>query len=169
MLLSALGMTSLGILDIVGLGAGIRAAYSPTARLHLALETGFEASPERRLGNGEVSFQLATASARVGVTLLQTATVELIPTAGARGALIRASPSGFATVRDEIRTTMLVGPGLLVRAKLGHHLFAEVLPEVEGVLRRDRFKIRDGAHLHDVHRAAAFEARLSLGLAYEFR
>ncbi len=168
-LLSASGVTSLGILDTVGLGFGVRASYSPTSPLHLALETAFEASPKRQLAGGEVAFQLASASARVGLTVLRTATVELIPTAGARGALIRASPTGFATVQDEVRTTMLVGPGLLVRAKLGPHLFAEVLPEVEGALRRDRFKIRDGGKLYDVHRAAAFEARLSLGLAYELR
>lgn len=168
-LLSASGVTSLGILDTVGLGVALRATYSPTSPLHVALEAAFEASPERRLAGGEVAFQLASASARIGVTVHKSATVELIPTAGARGALIRASPTGFATVQDEVRTTMLVGPGLLVRAKLGPHLFAEVLPEVEGVLRRDRFKIRDGGELLDAHRAALFEARLSLGLAYELR
>lgn len=168
-LLAAMGVTSLGILDTVGLGAALRATYSPTSPLVFALETGIEASPARLVAGGEVAFQLISASLRVGLAVLRTGNIELIPTAGARGALIRTSPTGFATVQNEVRTTMAVGPGLLVRARLGAHLFAEVLPEVEGLLRRDHFKIRDGGELYDVHRPAAFDGRLSVGLAYELR
>lgn len=168
-LLGAAGVGSTGILPSAGLGFGIRAAYSPGAGVSLGLETAFETTRSVHVAGGEVGFQLFSAAARLGMSVLGTETLEVIPTIGARGALLRTSPSGFSAVHHDVRPTMLAGPGILVRVKLASHLFAEVLPEVEAVLVRDRFRIRDGEKLYHIHRPSFFEGRLWIGIGYELR
>ena len=162
-------MGSTGILPAVGIGFGLRAGYSPGVGVLFAFETTFEGSRAVDLAGGEVGFQLFTASARLGLSVLRTTTFELIPTVGARGGLLLTSPMGFSAVHDELRSTMLAGPGVVVRARLARELFAEALPELEAVLVRDRFGIREGDKVYHLHRAAPFEGRLSVGIAYEFR
>ncbi|RYG64938.1 hypothetical protein EON77_19135 [bacterium] len=82
-----------------------------------------------------------------------------------RAGAIRTSSTGFAVARSEASAAVLAGPGVLIRAKLAPHLFAEALPEIDGILIRDQFRIRDGEKL-DIHRPAPFGARLSLGFGY---
>ncbi|OJY24531.1 MAG: hypothetical protein BGO98_16620 [Myxococcales bacterium 68-20] len=171
LLVGAAGVASLGILPTAGAGAALRAMYAPRSTVLVGLEASFEAGGSVRIGAigvGDIGFQLFSAGARVGLPVLHSDRFELIPTLGARGGLLHTSPTGFPVVKNETRATMLAGAGVLVRARLGQHLFAEALPEVEAVLVRDRLRIRDGDKLYHVFRASPFEARLSLGLGYEF-
>lgn len=168
-MLGAGAVGSTGILPSAGLGLAIRAAYSPGAGVSFGLETAFEAAHAAHVAGGEVGFQLFSAAARLGLSVLRTDVIELLPTIGARGALLRTSPTGFSAVRHDVRPTMLAGPGVLVRVRLAPHLFAEALPELEAVLVRDRFRIREGEKLYHIHRASLFEGRLSVGIGYEFR
>jgi hypothetical protein len=169
LLIGAGGVASLGVLPTAGVGFALRGMVAPGSTLLVGLEASFEAGGSVRVGGGEVGFQLFSASTRVGLPVLRTTRFELIPTLGARGALLRTSPTGFTVVKDEVRTTMLAGPGVLVRVRLGPHLFAEALPEIEAVLVRDRLRTLDVDKLYHVHRAGPFDARLSLGVGYEFR
>jgi len=169
LLLGAAGVASTGILPTVALGFGVRAAYAPGFGLLFGLEIAAEASRAVHVAGGEIGFQLFSASARVGLSILRTAGLELIPTVGARGALLRTTPTGFTAVHNEIRSTMLAGAGALVRAKIAPAVFVEALPELEAVLLRDRFRIREENKLYHIHRASVFEGRVSVGIAYEFR
>ncbi len=169
LLVAAAGVGSLGVLPTAGVGFALRAMYAPRSAVLVGLEASLEAGGSVRAGGGEVGFQLFSASARVGLPVLHTARFEVIPTVGARGALLRTSPIGFVVVKDETHPTMLAGLGMLARVRLGPRLVAEVFPEIEAVLVRDRLKARDGDKLDYVHRAGPFEARLALGVGYEFR
>ncbi len=169
LLVGATGVGSTGILPAVGIGFGVRAAYSPGAGVLVGVETSFETSRAVRVAGGEIGFQLFSANARVGLSVLRTTVFELIPTLGARGVLLRTTPTGFTAVHNDIRSTMLAGPGLLARAKLAPQIFAEVLPELEAVFIRDRFRIREEHKLYHIHRPSPFEGRLSIGIAVEFR
>ena len=166
LLLDAAAVGSRGVLPTVGLGLALRATYAPSS-IVVGAEASVEDGGSVRVGTGSVGFQLFGGSARVGLTILRTARFELIPTVGARLAFIRSAPTGYRVVHDEIRATMLVGPGVLARLRITPSLFVAVLPELEGVLFRDRFQIRRGDELFRVHRPSAFAARLSLGVGFE--
>ncbi len=168
LVVGAAGVGSLGVLPNVGRGFAIRAMYSPRSIVLVGLEASFEACGSVRVESGEVGFQLFAASARVGVAALRTARFELIPTAGVRAGASRSIPTGFSVVKDETRASLLAGTGALARVELAPHIFAEILPELEVALIRDRLQIRHGAKLYSVHRASLFGARVSLGLGYEF-
>ncbi len=169
LLVGAGGTASLGVLPIAGLGFGLRAMVSPRSIVLVGVEGGFDAGASVEARGGEVGFQMFSAAARVGLSALQTPRFELIPNVDLRGGLIRTSARGLRTVESDDRTVVLAGLGVLARAKLGQGFFAEVLPEVAAVFFRRQFQIRGGGPLYDVHRVGAVEARLSLGLGYEFR
>jgi len=161
------GVASLGLLPDAGLGGALRATYA-RGPLLVGLEASFESGGSVRAGTGEVGFQFVGASALFGLQVLRMPRVELSLTTALRAGVIRTSSTGFAVVRSETSAALLAGPGVLIRAKLAPHLFAEALPEIDGILIRDQFRIRDGEKL-DIHRPAPFGGRLSLGLGYEFR
>jgi hypothetical protein len=167
LLLDAAAVGSRGVLPTVGVGFALRAMYAPSS-IVFGVEASVEDGGAVRVGTGSVGFQLFGGSTRVGLTILRTARFELIPTVGARLAFIRSAPTGYRVVHDEIRATMLAGPGVLARLKITPSLFVALLPELEGVLFRDRFQIRRGDELFRVHRPSAFAARLSLGAGFEF-
>jgi hypothetical protein len=169
LLVGAAGVGSLGVLPTAGAGFALRAMYAPRSPVLVGLEASYEAGGSVPVGGGEVGFDLLSATARVGLSVLRSERFELIPTLGVRGGLLRSSPAGFPVVKNETRATMFAGPGVLVRARIGRHLFAEALPEIEAVVVRDRLQIRDGDKLYYVHRAGPIEARLLVGIGYEFR
>ncbi len=169
LLVAAAGVGSIGMLPNPGLGFALRAMYAPRSIVLVGLEASFEAGGSVRFANGEVGFQLFGVSARLGVSVVRTARFELIPTVGARGGALRALPTGLKAVDDQIRATMLAGPGALVRVELGPGWFVDALPEVEVAIVRDRLQIRNGTKLYSIHRPSLFDVRVSLGLGYEFR
>lgn len=162
------GGAARGVLPTAGLGLAVRAAYV-TGPLLIGVEADAEVASSVRAATGEIAFQLFSATARAGLTVVRTPWFELIPTFGARGVLLRASMSGLRVLRDDTRGTVLVGPGALARFRLASNVFAELFPEVSSVLFRDRFQIRDGGKLILIHRPSPFEARLSLGIGFDFR
>ncbi len=166
--IAAAGVASLGLLPDAGVGGAIRATYARGSLLFVGLEASFEAGGSVRAGTGEVGFQFFGASALVGLPVLRTSHVEIVLAAQLRAGAIRTEPTGFAILRREVTTAALAGPVVLIRTKLAPNVFAEALPEIDAILIRDHFRIRDGDKL-DVHRPAPIGARLSLGLAYEFR
>lgn len=167
LLVGAAGVGSLGVLPNPGFGLAVRAMFAPRSVVVVGLEAWFESSSSVRVAGADVGFQHVGISARVGVPALQTARFELIPTVSVRAGALRNLPSGLREAENEIRPTLLVGPGALVRIKLGSRLFAEALPEVEAVVVRDRLQLVSGDKLYSVHRPSLFEARLSLGVGYE--
>ncbi|MDF2698331.1 MAG: hypothetical protein K0S65_6715, partial [Labilithrix sp.] len=85
----------------------------------------------------------------------------------ARAGLLAGSTTGFRTPYDTTSFLGIVGAGVLGRVLLGPSLRVEMLPDLRMSLVRDDFRVRDRGELVHVHRPAAIEARLSLGLAWE--
>lgn len=168
-LIGAAAVASRGSLPTTAGGLAVRALYSPRSTLLFGLEASAETSGSVRAGAGEVGFAMFGASARVGLSVLGTSRFELIPTLGARLALIHNAPSGFQAVHQQLRPTILAGPGVLVRVEVARSLFVEVFPEIEGIFHREGFRIREDGKLYHVHRPSAVEGRLSVGVGYEFR
>ena len=88
---------------------------------------------------------------------------------GARLALIHHSPRGYQEVHQQLRMTAVGGPGVLLRFQVARSLFVEALPEVGAVFIRESFRVREGDKLYLVHRPSGLEARIALGIGYEFR
>lgn len=169
LLIGAAAVASRGVLPSTAGGFAVRAFYSPGSIVLFGLEASVETSGSVRAGAGEVGFAMFGASARVGLSVLSTSRFELVPTLGARLALIHNTPRGFQAVHQQVRPTILAGPGVLVRVEVARSLFVEVLPEIEGIFHREGFRIREDGKLYHVHRPSAVEGRLSVGVGYEFR
>ena len=169
LLVGAGGTASLGVLPIAGLGFGLRAMVAPRSIVLVGVEAGFDAGASVEARGGEVGFQMFSAAARVGLSPLQTPRLELIPNVDLRAGLIRTSPRNLRSVESDERTVVLAGLGVLARAKVGQGFFAEALPEIATVFFRRQFQVRSGGALDDVHRVGPVEARISIGLGYEFR
>ncbi len=165
--LGAAGTASLGLLPTAGLGAALRATYTPASLVVVGLQTTFELGSFVPTANGGVGFQFMGASALAGLQAMRTSRFELILTAAVGAGVVRTAPTGFGVVHTNANPTALAGPGVLIRTRLTPRLFAEVFPGIDVVLVRDRFQIRDGER-REIHRPEPFAARLSLGLAYEF-
>jgi len=165
--LGAAGSVSRGVLPNTGFGAVLRAGYAWRS-LAFGIEGAFEDGGIVRAGSGSIDFQLAAIAARVGVSVVQTARIELVPTIAVSVARIGTSAAGFPVVHDDARATFLVGPGILARFPLAHSFSLEVLPEVEGVLARDRFALRADETLFRLHRPSAVAGKLTLGVSYRF-
>jgi len=162
--------TSYGVLPDVGLGAALRANYSPGSILFFGLEASFEVGGSAHVGTGHIGFQLIDGSARVGLQALRSDRFELIPTLGARAGVIRAPSSGFSrSFGNETRAIVLAGPGVLGRVRLAGNVFLEALPELEIVFIRDDFQGVDRGKLYSVHRARPADVRLAFGIGYDFR
>jgi len=58
------------------------------------------------------------------------------------GCVLRTRKVGHAIAEDESRTTPLVGVGALASVKIARSLSLEALVDVDGVLLRDRFRMR---------------------------
>jgi len=168
-LLGASGSASVGVLPGAGLGVGVRAMVAPWSAVLIGVEASLDRGATVPSHSGEVGFAMLAAAARVGLSALQTTQLELIPTASLRGGIIRTSPQNLRNVASDERTVALAGVGVLARAKLGHGLFAEALPEVAAVFFRRQFQVRSDGALDDVHRVGPVETRISVGLGYEFR
>lgn len=169
-LMGAGGMTSFGLLPDVGVGATLRAMYSPGSRVYFGLEASFEVGGSARVGTGKIDFQLFGGAARVGLQVFRSRPLELIPTLGARAGVVHAPSSGFArSFGNDTRAIVLAGPGMLGRLRLVSNFFLEVLPEVELVFVRDEFQAFDSGKLYRVHRAYPIDVRLSFGIGYDFR
>ena len=164
--LGVAGVTSIGVLPDAGLGAAVRATYAPGTLVLFGLEAGFDAGGSVRAGTGDVRFRLASGAAFAGLRLRQQASAELILTVAARAGAILVHPNNYAVVHSPVGTAALAGPGMLVRMRFARRLLVDVWPEIDGVLARDRFWIRDGETI-EIHRPSLVSGRLSLGLAYE--
>jgi hypothetical protein len=169
LVLGAAALVSRGVLPSMGAGIALRATYAPVPLFLLGIEASFEAGGSVQDATSEVRFMFAGGSALAGIQVVRGARVELILTLNARAGAIRTSGTGFRSMQDGMRAIALVGPGVLLRAKLASSLFVEALPQVEAVLVRDRFHIRDGESVYPIHRPAPVAGRFSLGIAYEFR
>jgi len=169
LLIGAAAVASRGALPTTAGGFAVRAFYSPSSIVLFGLEASAETSGSVRAGAGEVGFSMFGASARVGLSVFSASRFELIPTLGARLAFIHNTPRGFQAVHQQVRPTILAGPGVLVRVEVARSLFVEALPEIEGIFHREGFLIREDGKLYHVHRPSALEGRLSVGVGYEFR
>ncbi len=169
LLIGAAAVATRGALPTTAGGFAVRALYSPRSIVLFGLEASAETSGSVRAGAGEVGFAMYGASARVGLSVLGTSRFELVPTLGARLALLHNTPKGFQAVHQQVRPTVLAGPGVLVRVEVARSLFVEAFPEIEGIFLREGFRIRDEDKLYPVHRPSALEGRLSVGVGYEFR
>lgn len=167
LVLGAAGIASTGVLPNVGFGLSIRGAVA-WRRLILGLEASLEDGGTVRAAGGDVGFMLYAATARAGFTVVDVSRFTLAPTLGATLGLLRSSASGFAASYDEGLPTLLLGVGAVARYHLGDSVFLDLLPEVDGVLVRDRFSLRGAGKLYLVHRPSAIAARMSLGVGYEF-
>jgi len=169
LLVGAAAVASHGGLPTTAGGVAVRALYSPGGTVLFGLEASAERSASVHAGSGTVAFTLFGASARLGVSALRTSRFELVPMLGARLALIQHSPRGYQEVHQRLRATVVGGGGVLLRFEVARSLFVEALPEIGAILARDGFRVREGDKLYLVHRPSALEARLSLGIGYEFR
>ena len=165
----AAAVGSTGALPNVGLGAGINATYGWGPWFLLRFEASVEAGGSVRAAGGEVRFTLFSAAARAGVAALRTDHVVLAPTVGARAGLIRTSAVELAAPQSESLTLGTLGPGLLMRVALGRSLILEGALDVELILRRDHFHVRERGGLKLIHEPSLFAPRVAMGLAYEFR
>lgn len=169
LLVGAAAVASRGALPTTAGGVAVRALYSPRRIVLFGLEASAETSASVHAGSGEVAFALFGASARLGVSVLRTSRFELFPMLGARLALIHDSPRGYQEVHQRLPTTVVGGPGVLLRFEVARSLFVEALPEIGAIFVRDGFRVREKDKLYLVHRPNALETRLSLGVGYEFR
>ncbi len=169
LLVGAAAVASRGGLPTTAGGAAVRALYSPGGILLFGLEASAETGASVHAGSGSVAFALFGASARLGASVLKTSRLELVPMLGARLAFIHHSPRGYQEVHQRLRTTVVGGPGVLLRFEVARSLFVEALPEIGAIFVREGFRVREGDKLYLVHRTRALETRLSLGVAYEFR
>ncbi len=90
-----------------------------------------------------------------------------VPLVEARGGMMAASTTGFASSQDLRVFVGAASVGVLGRIPLGRALRLEVLPDVRLPLSRDAFHVREGGVLVEVHRPAPVDSRLSLGLGWE--
>ena len=163
---AALG--SVGTLPRAGVGAALRASYFHRSFLLVGVETSFEAGASVHAGRGDVGFQLLSASLFAGARALRTSQLELVPLLAVRGGVLRTTPSGFQLVKAETHPMALVGVGVLLRALLAPHLYAEALPQAEVALVRDVFQAGEGKTIYLLHQPSAVAARLAIGIGYEF-
>ena len=169
-LLGAAGVGSRGVLPSTGLGFALRALYTPGAGVLFGVEASVEqASSSVRAGAGEIGFRMFGAQGRVGLSVLRSPRFEIVPLIGARLAVVENMPRGFEVTRSRTWTTILAGPGVLVRAHLGSSVFVELLGDVEGVFVRDRFQARSEGKLYNIHEPSAVAGRAALGLGFELR
>ena len=161
------GALSRGVLPDVGLGFALHATYAWRS-LSVGIEGRFEDAGSVPVDRGAASFHLFGIGARLGITALRTGPIELVPMIGGSLAWIDGSARGFRAVYENVRTTGLVGPGVLGRFALTRSLSVELLAEVDCVLVRDRFAVRGGGKLIPLHRPSPFAPRVSLGMGYEF-
>lgn len=167
---SASAVASVGFLPHVGLGGALRfMALPPSSRLLFGLEASFETSPPATAGGGEVRFDVAEAKALFGVRVVRRGRFELAPVASASGGVIWTHPSGFPVIQRDVRPAALVGLGALGRVALGPHARFEFLPEVRVPLLREKFEVREGDQLFRAHQPSVVEARLTLGIGWQFR
>jgi len=167
--LGAAGVASRGVLPALGAGLALRATYSPVPLVAVGIEASFEIGGAVQARGAEVGFQFAGAAALAGVQVLRNARVELIFAAGARAGAIHISPAGFPVSESGLRPVAMFGPGVLARVRVGPSIFAEAFPQAELIAVRDRFQIVGPDGATPIHRPALVGARLSLGIAYEFR
>ncbi|AKU94794.1 hypothetical protein AKJ09_01458 [Labilithrix luteola] len=165
---SASAVASVGFLPHVGLGGALRFTVAPPSSiLVFGLETSFETSPAARAGGGQVRFDLAEAAALFGLRVLRRGRFELVPMASASGGVIWTHPSGFPVIQRDVRPAALVGLGALGRVALGRHVRFELFPELRVPIFREKFEVREGDHIVQVHQPSVLEARLTMGFGWE--
>lgn len=163
------GVASRGLFPVMGAGAMLRTAYTLASRFVIGVETTAELGGSIRVGGAEVDFSLLSASALAGARIFEREPLDLLLLLGARVGLFRTSTAGLSAPNSETHPTVLVGPGMLVRVRIGPRLFVETTPQLEAILVRDAFELRSGDAQVPIHRPSLVEGRLSLGLSYEFR
>lgn len=166
---SASAVASVGFLPHVGLGGALRfMVLPPSSRLLFGLEASFETSPAAKAGGGDVRFDVAEAGALFGVRILRRGRFELAPVASASGGIVWTHPTGFPVIQRDVRPAALLGLGALGRVALGSHTRFEFLPQVRVPLLREKFEVREGDQVFLVHQPSVVEARLTVGIGWQF-
>jgi hypothetical protein len=169
-LLGAAATASRGLLPSIGVGAALRVSYQASSGVLFGLEgTWTESAMPVRAGAGEVAFRAFGPIARVGFSVVQADRFELLPLVDAQLAFVQNIPSGFQAAHHPTRSTALVGVGALARLRIASSILVEGLLDLDVVLFRDRFRIRQDDKLYSIHRPSALAGQVVLGVAYEFR
>ena len=163
------GVASRGGLPNVGLGGALRWTATFRDMIMIGVEGSFETTWAVRAANGEATFRRIDAGVLVGVPVLRSRSLELIPLLEGRGGLLTGEVSGLPSKYDATSFVGALGAGVLARIPLGQTLRFEVLPDVRVPLSRDEFQVRRAEELIRVFRPGPIEARLSLGLSWELR
>ncbi len=169
MTIGASAVTSIGLFPSAGFGGAVRWTMTFSVPLVLGVEGSFETSRAAPAASGEASFLSFDGAALAGVSVARSQAFELVPLLQARAGIMAGSTRGFPSAFDAQRFVGSGGVGALGRVMLGPALRLEVLPDLRVALTRDEFQVREGGKLFHVHRPALVEARLSVGVAWEFR
>lgn len=164
------GVTSVGVIPAPTVGLSVRATHEwPSSRMIVGVDVSVEDGRRLHAFGGDVGFRIAGAGAAAGFVVVRARAFELVPTVGARTAALFVTPNGYSKTGDETRFVALLGPGILTRLDTGHRIFVQASLAIEAVLVREKFQLRGGDTLYEVHRPSPVDARFSLGIAYEFR
>jgi hypothetical protein len=170
MTIGASAVVSFGLLPHVGLGGALRWTMALPWRIPIVLggEGSVETSHAVSAASGEVTFRYIDVGVLAGVRVARSKWVEVIPLIEGRVGLITTSATGVPAAYDATRFSSIVGVGVLGRISLGQALRFDVMPSLRAPLTRDEFRALEGDELVRVHRPLAAEARLAVGIAYEF-
>lgn len=163
------GVASHGALPNVGFGGALRWTTTLWASVVIGIEGSFETTWAVRAASGEATFRRLDAAVLLGVPVVRSRWLELIPLLQGRGGILTGEVSGLPSSYEATSFVGALGVGALGRIPLGQALRFEVLPDVRIPLTRDEFQVRRAGELIRVFRPEAVEARLSLGFAWELR
>ncbi len=167
MTLGISAVASHGVLPNVGFGGALRWAATFWGPVVIGVEGSFETTWALRAANGEATFRRFDAAALVGVRVVRARSLEVVPLLEGRGGVLTGNVRGLSSTSDATSMLGSLGAGVLAKVPLGDVVSFEVLPDVRVLLGRDEFQVLSRGELIHVHRPAPFEARLSLGLAWE--
>ena len=169
MTLGLSAIASHGALPNIGFGGALRWTATFWDSVMLGLEGSFETTWAVPAANGEATFRRVDVGVLVGVPVVRSRWLEVVPVLEGRGGLLTGEVSGLSSTYDATSVVSALGAGALGRIPLGRALRLEVLPGIRLPLARDEFQVRRMDELIRVFRPEAVEARLSLGLAWELR
>ena len=171
MAVGASGAASFGLLPHAGFGGALRYTMTLPSTIDVVIggEGSFETSPPVSVAGGEATFRYFDIGGLAGVLVGRSSWIELVPLIEGRAGLIIPSATGFYWGYNTPRFSGAVGAGALARIILGEALRLEVLPSFRVALTRDEFRVLAGEELVRVHRPLSVGARLTVGIAYEFR
>jgi hypothetical protein len=160
---------SYGSLPNIAFGGALRWTAGVLPGFLVGVDAGFATTWSIRAGAGEATFRSFDAGAFIGVRAARLQRLELLPLLEARGGILTGDATGLSSTFDATSFVGAVGAGVLGRIAVGHALYVDVLPGLRVPFTRDEFLVRERGQLIHVFRPAPVEARLSIGIAWEFR